>query len=352
VLVTGGAGFVGGSLAVSLKAAHAGWQVTALDNLKRRGSELGLSRLSRGGVTFVHGDVRVPSDLELAGGCDVLIECSAEPSVLAALDPGPLYTLHTNLGGTINCLEYARRVRAAVIFLSTSRVYPVRGLSALPLREAETRFELSLGATAVAGLSEHGVAEDFPLSGSRSFYGASKLASELLIAEYVEAFGMPAVVDRCGVIAGPWQMGRVDQGIVMHWAASHLFGWPLRYIGYGGAGKQVRDLLHVDDLADLIELQIARLDSIRGATYNIGGGRAVSVSLRELTELCRREGKETEIASVADTRPFDVPLYLSDSRRAAADLGWAPARSASDIVRDCFGWLAEHGEDFRRSSGH
>jgi CDP-paratose 2-epimerase len=339
LLVTGGAGFVGSSLALALKKKNPDWDVTAFDNLKRRGSELGLPRLSTGGVRFVHGDVRVPTDLDAAGHCDVVLECSAEPSVLAGLDGSPAYVLDTNLGGTIHCLELARRSGAGFLFLSTSRVYPIEGLSRLPLRETATRFELAPSGVG-PGLSEHGIAEDFPLEGARSLYGATKLCSELLIAEYVAAYGLPAVVNRCGVLAGPWQMGRVDQGIVMHWASSHLFGWPLRYVGYGGAGKQVRDILHVGDLATLVERQIPRLQELSGRTFNVGGGREVSISLAELTELCvAATGRRVPITPVAETRAADVPLYLTDARRVREALGWRPQRSPADIVRDCVDWL-------------
>lgn len=346
VLVTGGAGFVGSSLALYLKREHPDWGVTSFDNLKRRGSELGLSRLGKGGVRFVHGDVRLPTDLAAAGACDLIVECSAEPSVLAGLKGSPAYVLETNLGGTINCLELARQQNAGFVFLSTSRVYPIGALSGIPLQESPSRFELDLSrAETIPGLSVHGVAEDFPLSGARSMYGATKLASELLVEEYAESYAMPAVVNRCGVIAGPWQMGRIDQGIVMHWVSSHFFGWPLRYIGYGGMGKQVRDILHIEDLAALIGLQIASLQSLKGRTFNVGGGPRVSVSLLELTELCvRATGRRVSITSEPETRIADVPLYLSDSRRATEEFGWSPIRTAEDIVADCAEWLQAHEE--------
>ena len=297
-------------------------------------------RLAAAGLQCVHGDIRVPTDLDAAGPCDLILECSAEPSVLAGLDGSPDYVLDTNLRGTINCLELARRRGAAFLFLSTSRVYPIAALSQLPLREAATRFELALPDGPRIGLSEHGIAEDFPLEGARSLYGATQLCSELLIAEYVAAYGVRAVVNRCGVIAGPWQMGRVDQGVVMHWASSHLFGWPLQYIGYNGEGKQVRDLLHIDDLTDLIEREIPRIHELSGRTFNVGGGRAVSISLTELTELCAAAtGRRVAITRVPETRAADIPLYLTDARLVQRELGWAPTRSAAGIVNDAVQWL-------------
>ncbi len=247
VLITGGAGFIGSSLALDLVARHPDWEIVACDNLFRRGSELNLPRLKAAGVRFEHADVRHGDDLARIGPIDALVECSAEPSVMAAVGGPTDYVVDTNLMGAYRCLELAARHQAQVIFLSTSRVYPVAALEAMPYVEAETRFELDGSA---------GVTENFPLAGSRTLYGATKLAAELLITEYAETYGIPTTIDRCGVIAGPWQMGKVDQGVFTHWMLSHHRGQDLRYIGYGGTGKQVRDLLHVDDLTDLIDRQL------------------------------------------------------------------------------------------------
>jgi CDP-paratose 2-epimerase len=138
-------------------------------------------------------------------------------------------------------------------------------------------------------------------------------------------------------------MGRSDQGIVMHWASSHFFGWPLQYVGYGGTGKQVRDILHVADLADLVDHQICRIDEISGGTFNVGGGTAISISLLELTELCAEAtGRRVPITSLPETRTADVPLYLSDTRRVQEQLGWTPARSVWNIVSDSVRWLRAH----------
>ena len=140
--MTGGAGFVGGNLAVALAGRHPDWEIVALDNLMRRGSELNLPRLREAGVEFVHGDVREPADLKAAGRFDAMVECSAEPSVLAGFGD-PSYSVQTNLLGAFNCLERARAEEAFVVFLSTSRVYPVAPQLELELEEAETRFELA-----------------------------------------------------------------------------------------------------------------------------------------------------------------------------------------------------------------
>jgi len=344
VLITGGSGFVGSNLAVSLASRHPEWEIVVLDNLYRRGSDLNLPRLEEAGVEFVRGDVRSPEDLEQFSDLDALIECSAEPSVMSGTDGDTGYLVHTNLTGAYNCLELARRAGAFMVFLSTSRVYPVEPQLELVLEEAETRFELS-AEQPLPGASAAGIAEDFPLAGPRTLYGTTKLAAELLIEEYRAGLGVRAVVDRCGVIAGPWQMGKVDQGVFTHWMLSHRFGQPLRYIGFGGAGKQVRDLLHVEDLVDLVERQLLDPERWDGRTFNVGGGRECSLSLRETTEICRElTGNEVAIEPVAETRTGDVPVYLSDCARLFEFDEWRPRRSARQVLADIDAWIAAEGE--------
>ncbi|MBM3819292.1 MAG: NAD-dependent epimerase/dehydratase family protein [Acidimicrobiia bacterium] len=341
-LVTGGAGFIGSSIAIGLKRDVEHARVIALDNLRRRGSELNVPRLRAAGVEFVHGDVRQKEDLEVSPALDCIIECSAEPSVLAGYTSAPSYVIETNLTGALNCLEVARRHGATFIFLSTSRVYPIRALNDLAFREVETRYDL-LDEQAAPGASAEGVSEDFPLAGGRSIYGATKLAAEVLVQEYADVYGLRAVVNRCGVVTGPWQMGKEDQGVVAFWVARHVFDSPLAYSGYGGTGKQVRDILHVDDLYRLLQMQMPRLDEISGQVFNVGGGRAVSVSLRELTGLCEQATRRhIDVRPVPETRPGDVRAYLSDCRRIRELTGWTPLVRADAIVDELARWMTDH----------
>ena len=151
---------------------------------------------------------------------------------------------------------------------------------------------------------------------------------------------MSAIINRCGVLAGPWQMGKVDQGVMTLWVARHVFGQPLKYIGFGGAGKQVRDLLHVDDLFDLIVMQMSAPEAWDGRIYNVGGGNEVSVSLKELTELCRQEvGWEVPIAQSPQTSPLDLRIYISDTRKVQNDFPWKPQRSPGQIIQDIHSWI-------------
>ena len=339
LLITGGAGFVGSNIAVSFKEKYPSLKVIAMDNLKRRGSELNLLRLKEKGVDFIHGDIRNREDFPSIP-FDILIECSAEPSVLAGYGESPLYLINTNLSGTINCLEEARKYRASVIFLSTSRVYPFDTINDIKIVEKETRFvwEEKEG---LKGFSSEGISEEFPLEGPRSLYGASKLCSELILEEYISMYGISGVINRCGVIAGPWQFGKVDQGVFTLWMLAHYFKREgLNYIGFGGQGKQVRDLVHIYDIINLVDMEIKFMEKVNGRIYNISGGRDVSLSLLETTGLCEHiTGNKIDIGSKLEERPADLPVYIGDSRKIKEEIGWNPEYSAKKILEDIFCWI-------------
>jgi CDP-paratose 2-epimerase len=340
ILITGGAGFVGGNLAVFLKTKHPGTRVTAMDNLHRRGSDLNLPRLKDAGVEFAKSDIRFPDQFP-TGPFEAVVECSAEPSVLAGYNESPDYLMETNFVGTYRCLEKARQWNSKVVFLSTSRVYPIAPLESHPWAEAPTRFEW----TDVPGdpISSAGVREDCPLSGARSLYGLTKFASEGLIEEYRSAFGLQALINRCSVISGPWQMGKVDQGVVALWVLRHYFGKPLKYIGYGGSGKQVRDVLHADDLCELIDEQLKNFSQWDGWLGNVGGGRPHSASLQELTALCHQVvGREVPVDSEPATRQADLRLFLADCGRLFQRTTWRPRRDISRIISDIFEWVRKN----------
>jgi CDP-paratose 2-epimerase len=228
-------------------------------------------------------------------------------------------------------------------------VYPIPALRSLRLEEGETRFELS-AEQPLPGASSEGIAEEFPLQGFRTLYGTTKLAAELLIDEYRHAYGVRAVVNRCGVIAGPWQMGKVDQGVFTYWILAHHFKRPLRYIGFGGSGKQVRDLLHVEDLVDLVDEQLLDPQKWDGATLNVGGGRAFSLSLLETTALCTEiTGHRLAVEASAETRQGDVPLYFSDCRALASLSEWRPRRGPRVVLADVHAWVCAHEADLGRT---
>ncbi|HEX8923251.1 MAG TPA: NAD-dependent epimerase/dehydratase family protein [Patescibacteria group bacterium] len=347
ILITGGAGFVGSNLAIKFKNKYQNINVTALDNLKRRGSELNLNRLRQAGVKFIHGDIRNNEDFEEAGETDLIFECSAEPSVMAGINSSPAYLINTNLNGTINCLEFARKTKADFVFISTSRVYPIERINELNYSETENRFILE-DTQKVPGATSMGIAENFPLDGARSLYGTTKLSSEMLLQEYIYNFGIKGFIDRCGVITGPWQMGKFDQGVFVLWAARHIYGGKLAYIGYGGEGKQVRDFMHIDDLFELLDIQINDMNKYNSGIFNTGGGLKNSVSLKELTKVCQEiTGKKINIESVKETRSADLKLYISNYEKIKKLSGWEPKRDINKTISDISDWIEENKESLR-----
>ena len=347
ILITGGAGFIGSSICLKIKEKYPDYSIIAFDNLKRRGSELNLVDFKKFGIDFIHGDIRNAEDLNSVGGFDVVIEASAEPSVLAGLKADPTYIINNNLFGSINCFNACLRNKAQLIFLSTSRVYPVERIEKANFIEEATRFSFAENQVE-KGISKNGISEELCLDGYRSFYGTTKLSSELFIREYSEFYGLEAAVTRFGIIAGPRQMGKADQGVVTLWMARHFWNQSLRYIGYGGLGKQVRDILHIDDLVNLIDFQIHNMDKFVGKVFNAGGGLQSSASLLEMTNICSEiTGNKINIYSDLENRPSDLRIYITDNEKINHYTGWKPTRHVEEILKDIFFWLKENEKQLK-----
>jgi CDP-paratose 2-epimerase len=345
ILITGGAGFVGSNLAVALRREFPDAEIVCMDNLYRRGSELTVVRLREKGVAFSWGDIRDQGSFP-EGPFDFLIECSAEPSVLAGRHGGGAGLLQTNLMGACHCLEKAKLWGSRLLFLSSSRVYPLAPLERHPWREEATRFVWA--ENGAPGIGPLGVRECLDMNGARSLYGFTKYAAELLVEEYRAAWGLKAVVDRCGVLAGPWQFGKLDQGVASLWVLAHHFGRPLSYIGYGGQGKQVRDFLHIDDFCELVTAQLKDFDRWDGWVGNVAGGPENSASLCELTALCQEvSGRRVPVHSVLQDRPWDLRVFVADCRRLFERTAWRPRRRVRQIVSDLSEWIAQNEGQLR-----
>ena len=311
-------------------------ELFGIDNLIRRGSHLNRQELQARGIRVSHGNVRMASDWETLPAADWLIDAAANPSVLAGVDgqTSSRQLLEHNLGGTLNALEYCKRHRCGLVLLSTSRVYSVAALAALPIREKHKAFELDVAKPLPAGVTEAGLGEDFSTAPPLSLYGSSKLCSELLALEYGEAFGFPVWVDRCGVLAGAGQFGKADQGIFSYWIHSWHARRPLKYIGFGGSGHQVRDAMHPRDLAGLLVEQLRNPNCTALRLFNLGGGASNSMSLAQLSDWCAERLGAYEVASDDAARPYDVPWAVMDSVRAHDVWGWSPAISLGTILEE------------------
>ena len=332
ILITGICGFAGTSIAKTLLQHHSNLQIIGLDNFSRKGSELNIPTLTNLGINLIRGDIRSQSDIDALPKADWVIDCAANPSVLAGLDgqSSSRQLMEHNLIGTINLLEYCKRHKSGLILLSTSRVYSASELASLQVESSDQRFELSN--SHVAGISDSGISEDFPTSAPLSLYGASKLASETLILEYGESFGFPVWINRCGVLAGTGQFGKADQGIFSFWIHSFREKKLLKYIGYNGSGHQVRDALHPQDLVPLISRQMTEPDLAAPKVINLGGGIDNSMSLKELSTWCEERFGSNKVISSEEVRQMDAPWIVMDSKVAQNAWNWRVETKIEQIL--------------------
>jgi len=343
ILITGVCGFVGSALAEWLLRWRAGLSITGIDNLIRPGSEGNRLRLRKLGVTVIHGDIRSASDVATLHAADWVIDAAANPSVLAGVCGtfSSRQLFEHNLAALVNVLEFAKMHGAGLLLLSSSRVYSIPVLASLPLRMDEDRFVLDETAKLPAGLTLEGIGSGFSTAPPISLYGSTKLASEVVALEYGEAFDFPVWITRCGVLAGAGQFGTPDQGIFSYWINAHLRRRPLRYIGFDGTGRQVRDVFHPRDLAGLLDAQMSCRRAGGQRVYTAGGGTANAMSLSQLTAWC--DTRFEAFAPAADTadRPYDIPWVVMDSHDAGRDFGWKIETPAVDLLEE----IARHAED-------
>jgi CDP-paratose 2-epimerase len=347
ILISGICGFVGSTLARAFAESDSGHQLFGFDNFIRPGSETNRAELKRRGVKLFHGDLRAASDLETLPAVDWVLDAAANPSVLAGVDgrTSSRQLVEHNLTGTVNMLELCKQHRAGFILLSTSRVYSIAPLAALPMEAHHDAFRPKAGAPLPPGVSAAGVDETFSTLAPISLYGATKLASEALALEYGETFGLPVFVNRCGVLAGAGQFGRADQGIFAYWINSWLQQRPLKYIGFGGHGHQVRDCLHPRDLLPALEQQFAAPKlSVPDRIANFAGGTDSAMSLKQLSDWCAANLGQHAVGVDATPRPFDIPWMVLDSAKAARLWSWRPATKTPAILDEIAAHARAHPE--------
>jgi len=342
LLITGICGFVGSTLAKAWIDADTDIAIYGLDNFIRPGSEENRNHLQKLGIKLFHGDIRLASDFEPLPKVDWVIDAAANPSVLAGVDgyTSSRQLIEHNLSGTVNILEYCKKQSAGFIMLSTSRVYSITPLSKLIVEPVAKAFRLSEGQVFPPGLSSAGVSETFSTAAPISLYGSTKLASEIMALEYGETFNFPVWINRCGVMAGAGQFGKADQGIFAYWINAYLRRQPLKYIGFGGNGFQVRDCLHPRDLLPLLQKQTATSSGHEKRLVNIGGGNSNAMSLAELSAWCANRVGAHSIASEPAVRRFDIPWLIMDCSLADQLWNWKPQTSLDQILDE----IACHAE--------
>ena len=342
IMIAGGCGFIGSSLANFFLNKYPNSKIYILDNLMRLGSELNLKRLRNDRLIFLKGDLSYKTSFDDLPICDVFIDAAADPSVLSGIDSSVLNLISNNFITTINAIEWCVKTKCKFLFLSTSRVYPIKILDEISYTESPTRFEW-MKKQNIEGLSEEGINESFTMDGYRSLYGSSKYSSELFIHEYGKYKNLNFIINRCSMVAGPWQMGKIDQGVITYWLSSHIFKKELKYIGYSGNGKQVRDILHINDLCNLIDLQIFNWSKVDSQVFNIGGGEKNSLSLLELTNMVNQiTNIYLPILKDKNKRDGDIRIFITDYKKIKNILGWEPTLNTETIINDTFRWIIDN----------
>ena len=336
-LVTGGAGFIGSNYVHRL--VSRGEKVTVFDNLSRGGAPRNLEWLKQthGADAFrmIVGDVRDSAAItEAAQGADVIVHLAGQVAVTTSV-VNPREDFEINALGTFNTLEAARASGHKPIFLyaSTNKVYG--GMDDVEIVEDVTRWHYK-------DLT-YGAAEDQPLD-FHSPYGCSKGTGDQYVRDYFRIYDLPTVVFRQSCIYGPRQFGIEDQGWLAWFIIAAVMGRPITIYG---DGKQVRDVLHVDDLLNGYDAAVANIDTARGQVYNMGGGvenvLAVWSEFEPLLE--RLLGKKIEVAR-GDWRPGDQRVFYADYRKAQRDLGWKPQISLEEGIERLFEWVKVNKELF------
>ncbi len=333
VLITGGAGFIGSNLAARLLATDA--HVTVLDSLARPGvaanAEWLRSLAAPGRLTVIEGDVRDRGLVQgAAEGATEIYHFAAQVAVTTSLED-PIADCHTNILGTLHVLEAARlsRSKPLVLFTSTNKVYG--SLESVGFTREGDRWRF-------ADPLLSGIDEDQPLD-FHSPYGCSKGAADQYVHDYARIYGLATVVFRMSCIAGPRQLGTEDQGWLAHFLYSALRGEPVTIYG---DGCQVRDILHVSDLLDAMELVVARRDVTAGQVYNVGGGPAQSISVREALKAIEQQTGARICLEYKEARPGDQQIYVSDTVKLRAHTGWEPKRGLAATLGDIAAWGRAH----------
>lgn len=337
LLITGGCGFIGTNFADYFT--KKGWSVTVLDNLSRKGSDENLDWLKQThpGVKFVKADVRTDNAIlaEEVTKHDAVFHLAAQVAVTTSVE-NPREDFEINVVGTLNVLEAIRtkQVNPVLIFASTNKVYG--GMEDVVIEEKEDRYEYK---DLPAGIPEDRML-DF-----HSPYGVSKGAADQYVRDYGRIYGLNTVVFRQSCIYGPRQFGIEDQGWIAWFTIASLMG---RQITIYGDGKQVRDVLHVDDLARAYELAIENIDAVKAKVYNIGGGAQFSLAIKDIFPMLEEYRGEKVPLQHGDWRPGDQPVYISDIAKAKKELKWEPKISPQEGVKTLFEWCQEHKEVFAK----
>ena len=334
-MITGGCGFIGSNIAIFLKNNINNLTIHSLDNLSRNSSKINLNRLKKQKIKNFNLNISNKSKINSLAKYDFIIDCCAEAAVEASkLESERVF--FTNLVGTFNILEKAKKDKSKIIFLSTSRVYSIKKLlsKAKDINKKKYNFKIN---------------ENFSKKSPISLYGFTKLSSEKLIEEYSFSNNIKYIINRFGVVSGPWQFGKQDQGFISLWLWKFINKGKLNYIGFGGFGNQVRDVIHVYDICELILEQINKINKINNKIFNAGGGLNNSISLKELTVKSKEITKNNiNIGKIVKTSNYDIPYYVTDNKKIYSFYKWRVKRNLDIIINDTFEILIKYKKLFKK----
>ena len=331
ILITGGCGFVGTNLAIYLKKELKNFSVYSVDNLKKTYSKFNLNILKKNKIINYNIDISSKKFLKVKKKFTFVVDCSADPAVEnSRKDSANVF--NNNLKTTLNILEKSKKDKSNLIFISSSRIYPID--------ESNKKFKLK---------DKSYFDEKTNTDGIKTLYGFTKYASELLIKEYSYIFNIRYIINRSGIITGPLQFGKVEQGLISLWLWRHLNNLKLKYIGYGGKGYQIRDILYVDDFSSLIKKQILTFSKINNQLFCIGGGKGNSLSLKQLTNKCQKlTNNHPPIGSVKKTSKYDIPFFITSNKKIKKFYNWSPRTNINIILKKNLEWLKKNNKKIKK----
>ena len=336
ILITGGCGFVGANVALYLNSK--GYKIDTLDNLSRKGSKFNLNLLRQKKIKNFKINIDDYKKLLKLPKYDLIIDCCAEAAVEVSrknIDK----VINTNLIGTLNVLKKVKIDSSKILFLSSSRIYPIN--------ESKRLIKNNFIKNKIKQKKMFG--ENDSVIGPKTIYGLTKLASEMLIEEFAYAFKIKYLINRCGVISGPLQYGKQDQGFVSLWVWNHLNKKNMKYIGYGGYGFQLRDVLHINDLNELIFKQIKKINKINNRLFTVGGSWRSYTSLVDLTKTCEKITKnKIKFNKIEKTSIYDVPYYISNNKTVSKVYQWKPKNNINNIVNDLYLWQKKNKSKLKK----
>lgn len=336
ILITGGCGFIGFNLSMFLK--KKGFNVIAMDNLVRRGVEISRDILEDNGIEFIHGDARNVEDFNNVNKkIDVILNTAAEPSAIEGYK-NPYFDYTNNFLSVVNVLELARKNGIKIIQWSTNKVYPGNKINSIKRKELETRFEFD------DENYNDGIDESFSVDGNdHSIYGLTKLAADLFCQEYAQAFDLNIIINRFSCLGGEWQWGLPKQGWFSWWPIAFVYKFPITYIGW--KGKQLRDILYIKDINELILKQIESIGDFKGEVFNVGGGIENTMSLIEATAYLEKKfGFKPKVSFQEETRRADQCIYVSNISKVCETFNWKPKINPKAAMDSILSWAQKNKE--------